>query len=179
MKRILASIMCLAMICLTTAAAFAEPVNPAPAAVAVEGLDMLNDGRSYDDVLYEQRTRGSNPPSSEWEFKTDAYKGYIDGLRYGPLYTNYYFSGVDTEIYVRSDLDYDYSDQSGALYDIVCYDKSTNKEVTRYEDISPGENKIIKFYNLDSSKYYYFGWVKTKNNTISGNIYVHNTNWLY
>ena len=42
-----------------------------------------------------------------------------------------------------------------------------------------GYDKTIKFYNLESSKYYYFGWDKTKNNTISGDVYVHNTNWLY
>jgi hypothetical protein len=42
-----------------------------------------------------------------------------------------------------------------------------------------GYDKTIKFYNLESSKYYYFGWDKTKNNTVSGDVYVHNTNWLY
>ncbi|USG64826.1 hypothetical protein NDK47_22295 [Brevibacillus ruminantium] len=106
-------------------------------------------------------------PTEFWNIdRKGTYTANIYNLR-SLLYTNYYFQpSPKGELYVETDINEDYG--KSATYTIHCYDLSTGKSVTNWKGTA-GTVEKIRFYNLNESKNYYFGFDFNSNTgTLSG-----------
>lgn len=158
LKRIIPLVLALAMCLSLGISAFADegPQCEQETPSFVPGDDVVYD------VLHETVTRGNNPPSAATSLPYCA-----QATIYSYVYTNYKFRpGSSGEIHTS----FTGSVSSGTTnVTIYLYDANTGSSVASYSlgTASSWTNKGIRWYNLNTSHYYYFEVVKTGSNALS------------
>lgn len=153
-KIIVATMMALSVTSIsTTFAAEVELDNPQNTPVSTE----TTISQSITDIV----PYGTSAPTSHWNLGNGPYDAQFSSL-YNILYTNYYFTpNSNGELFMRGRIWEETGNPSGSYkYKIICFDASTKKAVTETSGTTNGNGSDvnIRFYNLDKSKNYYFGY---------------------
>jgi hypothetical protein len=145
----------------TTSEAKVEILDPA--ADKSPALDSKKVGTSSSVGLF-----STTYPTSFWNINSrGCYVADFSGVR-DTIYTNYYFpTNSSGELYIRGTVNEDYP-HSGT-YTITAYELGSNRAVAS-STFNANQRIFVRFYNLNTSKNYFFGVTHNSNNTISGSL---------
>lgn len=152
-KLLISCMMTLSVMTISTHAADTEIVSLKSSPTSVE----TNNYSSGIEII----PYGTSAPTSLWNLGNGPYDAEFGALR-NILYTNYYFTpNSNGELFMHGRIWEETGDSSGTYkYKIICYDASTKRAVTETSGVTNGygTDVNIRFYNLDKSKNYYFGY---------------------
>ncbi|MEC0310031.1 hypothetical protein P4H67_25085 [Paenibacillus lautus] len=151
-KLFIASMIALSTLSISSYAADVEVISPNESSTSGEH----NNHSSGAEII----PFGNNIPTSLWNIRTSGYYTAEFSRVRDYTYTNYYFpTNSNGEIFVRGRVwELTGMPEEGHYYKIICYDATTNKAVTEYYSSTSGygTDVNVRFYNLDTSRNYYF-----------------------
>lgn len=155
--------------------ATADGLDMAPADVATD-VEIVYDATNSE-TIGNDNLRGANKPTEFFDLSKKDYN--IDGTFDTRIYTSYYFTpNEDGEIYYSISIRWSEECFDGRVGTVVCWDKTTNREVTRKSfEVQPENTPYTpvvrtgnrRVYNLNPDHEYFFCFEKTFD-TVKANV---------